>query len=90
MTDMTPDELRKACHLDDDDGVTVTRCWGVMRAAADALDAAVAAQQTLLAALNESTCENDTLRERLEAAEQQIREMTPGYLAALAEEENGS
>ena len=31
--------------------------------------------QTLLAALNESTCENDTLRERLEAAEKALREV---------------
>jgi len=81
MTDMTPDELRKACHLDDDDGVTVTRCWGVMRAAADAWEKARRENVRLDQALSDLHDSWDTLRTRLEAAKRELawyRENTGG------------
>ena len=67
---MTPDELRRLAEARKNECGRMV--YDAMRAAADALDAAAAAQQTLLAALNESTCENDTLRTRLEEAEEAI------------------
>ena len=80
---MNPDELRKwarALRNGLDWTIIVFALPIELEFAADAWEAAAAAQQTLLAALNESTCENDTLRTRLEAAERLLRDALPSAL----------
>jgi hypothetical protein len=51
MTKMTPDKLRKAQYLADDNGVTVTNCWAAMAEAADAWDSDLKTKAELLEAL---------------------------------------